>query len=335
MKLINQLADGTIDPMNMSFLLCLDVAKLQSLPTTTAIRFRKETKQFWEVVYCICHGKGLRLFSGSKNQGCVQSGSSVCGLYKPSSSNHNFAVPNENSLGNSSEDLPSIILCGIIEELFQLLDKNKQYVISIDGKKIATGLGKDDIGDINLWGFEEPSIESRKVRKEKDLELVAAFEEVIDTCSFDENIDKLPEILSMLSGYIQDIRKTELGHRNLLQHLFKLSQNNPDNKKNYTFGMTAVKAYVYTTIEWTERALQNNRDICTVMADVRKTSTNEMLADCINISDLSNVRQLREPDNMPSGIDLKNKPMFIKQCSEEWFEVEYICFSNTEDSIKK
>ena len=166
-KLINQLADVTMDAMNMSFLLCLDVAKPQSLPTATAMRFRKETKQFWEVVYHICYGKRLHLFSGSKNQGCVESGSSVCGLYKPSSSNHNFAVPDKKSLRNSSEDLPSIILCRIIEESFQLLDKNKQYVISTDGKKIATGLDKDDVGNINLWGFEEPFIKLRKERKER------------------------------------------------------------------------------------------------------------------------------------------------------------------------
>ena len=165
--------------------------------------------------------------------------------------------------------------------------------------------------------------------------LVTAFEEAIDRCSFDENIDELPEILSMLSGYIQDIRKTELGHKNLLQHLFKLLQNNPDNKKNYTFGMTAVKAYVYTTMEWTERALQKNRDICTVMVDMRNTSSNVMMADCIDISDLSNVRELQEPDDMPSSIDLKDKPMFMKQQSEEWFEVEYRSFSNTEDCRKK
>ena len=58
-KLITQLSEGTLDTMNMSFLSCLEVAKLQSLQTTTAMRFRKETKQFWEMVYQICHGKGL------------------------------------------------------------------------------------------------------------------------------------------------------------------------------------------------------------------------------------------------------------------------------------
>ena len=58
-KLITQLSEGTLDAMNMSFLLCPEVAKLQSLQTTTAMRFRKETKQLWELVYQMCHGKGL------------------------------------------------------------------------------------------------------------------------------------------------------------------------------------------------------------------------------------------------------------------------------------
>ena len=113
-KLITQLAEGTLDAMNMSFLLCLEVAQLKSLKSTTAMRFRRETKQFWEVVYRICHGIGLHLFSGSKNQGCIQSGGDR-GSYDPEKSNHNFAVPDKKSLRKSTDDLPSVILCGIIE----------------------------------------------------------------------------------------------------------------------------------------------------------------------------------------------------------------------------
>ena len=89
------------------------------------------------------------MFSGSKNQGCIQSGGDR-GSYDPEKNNHNFAVPDEKSLRKSTDDLPSVILCGIIEESFKLLDKNKQYVISIDGKKIATGLSKDDRGDMGI-----------------------------------------------------------------------------------------------------------------------------------------------------------------------------------------
>ena len=103
--------------------------------------------------------------------------------------------------------------------------------------------------------------------------------------------------------------------------LFELSLNNPDNKTNYTFGMNAVKAYVYTTSEWTERALQNNKDICCTMDDIRQTSTNDMLSDIVSLKHMSNVRYLLHPDDMPKNIHLDANPMFIKQRTDKWFEV--------------
>ena len=193
-----------------------------------------------------------------KNQSFLQIGGQR-GSYDPEKSNHNFTVPDEKLLRKSTDDLLSIILCGITEESFKLLDKNKQYVISIDGRKIATGLSKDDIGDINLWQFQEPSIESHKEHKELNMAILEEFEDMIDNGTPEEKRAKLPEILSMITGYLGDIHQTELGHKRLLMRLFKLSLNNPDNKTNYTFGMNTVKAYVYTISEWTERALQNTR----------------------------------------------------------------------------
>ena len=284
------------------------------------MRFRKGTKQFWEVVYRICHGKGLRLFSGSKDQGCLQSGGQR-GTYDPDKSNHNFTVPDKKSLRKSTDNLPNVILCGIIEEFFKLLDKNKQYVISIDGKKIATGLLKDDIGDINLWGFKESSIESHKACKELDMAILEEFKDMIDNGTPEEKMAKLPDILSMMTSHLGDIRQTELGNKKLLMRLFKLSLNNPDNKTNYTFGMNTVKAYMYTTSEWMERAPQNNKDICCTMADIRQTSTNDIMSDIVSLKDMSNVRFLLHPDDMPKNIDLDENPVFIKQRTDKWFGV--------------
>ena len=64
LQLVTHISEGTMSCMNIAFLLCLDVAKLHSRITTTPMHFRKETKQFWEVVYKACKGKGLHLFSG-------------------------------------------------------------------------------------------------------------------------------------------------------------------------------------------------------------------------------------------------------------------------------
>ena len=69
-----------------------------------------------------------------------------------------------------------------------MLDRNKQYVISIDGKKIATGLIKDDVEDINLWGLEQPSIEERKKRKEGILN---------EVCEVEDNILQLIKITAL------------------------------------------------------------------------------------------------------------------------------------------
>ena len=122
------------------------------------------------------------------------------------------------------------------------------------------------------------------------MSILEEFEDMINNGPPEEKMAKLPDILSMMTGYLGDIHQTELGHKKLLMRLFKLSLNNPDNKTNYTFGMNAVKAYAYTTSEWMERALQNNKDICCTMADIRQTSTNDMMSDIVSLKNMSNVK---------------------------------------------
>ena len=51
----------------------------------------------------------------------------------------------------------------------------------IDGKKIAPALGPNEIGDINLWGLEKPSIAERKEKRCNDLCFMEGIEKLI-TC---------------------------------------------------------------------------------------------------------------------------------------------------------
>ena len=81
------------------------------------------------------------------------------GNYDPESSNHNFAVPDVKSLIKNSGQIPNLVFPGILDSAIKMLDKSKQYVLSVDGKKIAAGLGKSLFGDINLWGHEKPNLE--------------------------------------------------------------------------------------------------------------------------------------------------------------------------------
>ena len=66
MLLVTQLASGKLSLLNITFLLCLECAKWQSLKSTTQMRFREVTKKFWLVVYCLLKGKGLHFFLDPK-----------------------------------------------------------------------------------------------------------------------------------------------------------------------------------------------------------------------------------------------------------------------------
>ena len=57
----------------------------------------------------------------------------------------------------SKTGLPKVIPCGIIEESIKLLDKDKEFVLSLDGKQLIPSLLNESEGDINLWGYEGPT----------------------------------------------------------------------------------------------------------------------------------------------------------------------------------
>ena len=75
---------------------------------------------------------------------------------------------------------------------------------------------------------------------------------------------------------------------------------------------------------WIERALQNNKDICQILVEMKGTCTNDMFSDCVELSNMNNVRILKEPNDVKETINLYENPMFIKQRSDEWLEVNNI-----------
>ena len=156
MVLIKQLADGSLSPTNIAFLLCLERSHWQSLVTTTQMRFRPVTKKFWLVVYRLLKGKGLRFFSGPKNWGQVTSNEAQRGMYDPKKSEINFAVPDEKYLRNQDKVMGKIIPPGVVHDSLKMLRGRQDIVIMGDCKRLAKGLKSDSLGDVNLWGYEAP-----------------------------------------------------------------------------------------------------------------------------------------------------------------------------------
>ena len=61
-----------------------------------------------------------------------------------------------------------------------MLDKSKQYVLSLGGKKIAPGLSKPLFGDINLWGREKPNLKDALKQRKDDIEFIENIEKEIN-----------------------------------------------------------------------------------------------------------------------------------------------------------
>jgi hypothetical protein len=119
--------------------------------------YSEKTMKFWKILYKLFHGKALRFMSGAKSAGQVIDGSTSKGLYDPQRTSINFAVPNVNSVNNFDAletNIPKTISPGIITQTLNLLSRDKTYVLSVDGKKVAPGLS-DLHGDQDLFGHEE------------------------------------------------------------------------------------------------------------------------------------------------------------------------------------
>ena len=133
MAFMEMISSGQLSVVNMAVLLAMEMAVLFTLMSTTHMHYRNDTSLFWETVLAVGGPCTLRLFSSDKHFRQVNSGEAAKSKYSPNTESFNFAVPDEKTLRKSKTGLPAYIQCGIINECLDLLDKDKQFVISMDG----------------------------------------------------------------------------------------------------------------------------------------------------------------------------------------------------------
>ena len=156
MAFMEMILSGQLLVVNMAVLLAMEMALIFTLTSTTQMRYRNDTSLFWETVLSVGGPRTLRLFSSDKHFGQVNSRELAKSKYEPQKGHFNFAVPDEKTLLKSKCGLPKRIPCGIIDESVSLLDKEKEYILSLDGKQLIPGLLNETEGDVNLWGYEGP-----------------------------------------------------------------------------------------------------------------------------------------------------------------------------------
>ena len=149
-------ADDKFPLDNISLLLFLDTVRFFNTSTTNQMRYRQQTKTFWNAGRRLFHNKFLYFMGGPKNIGQLENGKTVL---TPDKSSINFAVPDLKALSGNNEigfQIPKRLDTGC---LTQILDKispcvGDSYMLCADGKKVTSGLDSKG-GDVDMFGCED------------------------------------------------------------------------------------------------------------------------------------------------------------------------------------
>ena len=220
-----------------------------------------------------------------KNEGQVKAGVTKAGKLNPKEGFFNFAVPSIKTIIRQQKKIDKFMYAGIINGSFDLVNNMKEYVLEYDAKRIASGLGENEIGDVNLWGYEgPPSLQEAKEQLQEEIEIV----DKISCMSNIKNSESLPLLGTLFNNITYRIKKKRysiLGHEKYLHEVTKMCVGNPRIAKKYNKSIQDTKGSIYLLQNWINDALQLNKEICYIMSEINGSNH---LFECSNISDLDN-----------------------------------------------
>ena len=325
MLFLEGIASDQLATSNISILLTMEMAMLQSLNTTTQMRYRNDTCLFWETVLAIGGPRLLRLFSSDKHFGKVNSNECERSKYNPQQGSFNFAVPDERVLRKSKTFVEKEIPCGFIEDSLQFLDPSKQYIISFDGKQTGVGLKNEGEGDVNLWGFEgPPTLDDMRRSKAFSVDFIS---DVAACASEDETqlkygsvVHKLKVIVQRNTKRIRNLRQGIVRHEILRSTFNKTIMKHPDKGSKYHLAFADIEVFISRAEKVISDLLAVNKEWCAVMAMINRNDQYFQMDRSIDVSRQGNLLQLLQPNviNELRPNFLPSKPQFVKQRTPEW-----------------
>ena len=248
MAFMQMISSGQLSVVNMAVLLSMEMALLFPLVSTTQMRYRSDTSLFWETVLSVGGPRMLRLFSSDKHFGQVNSGESAKSKYNPKTGNFNFAVPDEKTIRKSRTGLPTVIKCGIIDEAVNLVDKTKEFVLSMDGKQLIPGLINESEGDVNLWGYEGPPTlwqNLDRIDRHKDIILNVVGKVSIKENSIHTFASDLKLIVQLVTKCIRDLHEAKVRHEQLRARFAKKVAARPDIGSKYSVAFPDIDCFIH------------------------------------------------------------------------------------------
>ena len=321
---------------NIAFLLFMDVCKFLSLENTSSMRYSDKVKEFWRIGFKLFHGKWLRFMGGPKHRGQLVLGQSSKGIYKPSESLINFAIPHRAVLSSDLSPLsPENVSPGILETLLSRFaqkaqtEPHKTYKICIDGKKINAAITSKE-GDINLWGFEDkPTLEERQSELSNEIEAmeyckqeVMKLQQMHTSCFNDLRDDEqttlsemLRRLITSLSKRLRTLRETVLHEERTKDRLIN-SIDGDWRKSKLVFVISGLLTHLFDLKSCIRTILRDIDDLCRYVVISQNTKwtcngvfnmkpSREHITEDINISDTENYR-------------------YVAQRSSAWFAIRKI-----------
>ena len=162
-------------------------------------------KKFWHCFYKVGGGPALRLLSGPKGTGDNNLDTESCSI--------NFAVPSLKIIKQVDNVTNKIINPGIFHDVLDNIaestsNRNKEFILSFDGKSVGPGLREDTSGDVDLWDFEmEPNLNNARERLETEYQVLSSIFSDVTAKDFESVRNKLCSIIKMITLRIKDIRE--------------------------------------------------------------------------------------------------------------------------------
>ena len=143
--------------------------------------------------------------------------------------------------------MPKIIPCGIIEECVKLLDKEKEFVLSLDGKQLIPGLLNESEGDVNLWGYEGPPSLKENFEcldRHQDIILDVVSKASIDDNTIDDYCADLKLIVQITTKRICDLRQMKVRQEQLRSRFKRKISANPGIGSRYEVAFSEIDAFI-------------------------------------------------------------------------------------------
>ena len=320
---IQQMSAGNLPVNTIPHLAHLDAIRFNRVGDSRKMHYSGKMKRFWHCLYKLAGGPSLRLLSGPRGTGERNFDTSFCHI--------NFALPSITTLRHVQSSENRIIHPGIFEGILEKIkqmntNKEKEFILSFDGKSVGTGLKDDNLGDVNLWNFEtDPNLRESGEKLENEIKFINDLKSSDVSQNSKDVRDKLLQIVKIVTERIQNVRSIITKNERTISKYEKMDAENPNYKMKHQYTIQHSQYLIDQCTAIIQRCLTINRDLCELCSHLNNSWSLFSRHYIINLADQPNVRLLMEPEYLNDFFSQCDNTVYVKQRTDIWHRIREIC----------